>query len=108
MNVGEALITLKAGPEHTLRKAHTLSGEFDVDDITKIDNLYLTYIMVKKMKVQLNGTVILDNKMESIDKRTINLLLKPITRELLKPGKNTLTIDLEPGGNGCEVSLRGS
>lgn len=103
----KALVALKAGPEHALNKMHMLSADFEVSDPDKIKDLYLSYIAVKKLKVQLNGTTILDNTMETLDSRPINILLKPITRELLKPGKNTLSIELQPGAKGCEVSLKG-
>lgn len=107
MTVGKPLVAIKTGPEHALRKIHTLHSEFDVSDPASIQSLYLSGSAVKKWKVQLNGTTILDNTMETFDTRPIPILLKPITRELLKPGKNTLTIDLEPGAVGCVVSLNG-
>lgn len=105
--VGKPLVSIKTGPEHALRKTHMLQGEFDVSDPATIKNLQLSFTAVKKMKVQLNGTIILDSTMEAFDPQPVQILLKPITRELLKPGKNTLTIDLEPGANGCVVSLNG-
>lgn len=101
------LVTLQTGSEHALRKTHTISGEFDIPDLTKVNDLYLSFTAVKKLKVQLNGTIILDNTIETVDTRPTPILLKPITRELLKPGKNTLTIDIEPGATGCAVSLNG-
>lgn len=107
ITAGKPLVTISTGPEHVLSKTHTLYGEFDVADPASIQSLYLSGTAVKKWKVQLNGTIILDNTMETFDTRPTPILLKPITRELLKPGKNTLTIDLEPGARGCTVSLNG-
>ncbi len=105
--LGKPLLTIKAGPEHALSTTHTLQGEFDVPDPSAIKSLHLSGTAVKKWEVRLNGTTILDNTMETIDSRPTLILLKPITRGLLKPGKNTLTIDLEPGAAGCVVSLNG-
>jgi hypothetical protein len=36
----------------------------------------------------------------------VTILLKPVTHELLENGKNTLVVDVTPGGPGFEVSLK--
>jgi len=38
--------------------------------------------------------------------RPTNLMLKPITRELLAKGNNTLMVEITPGGPGGQVALK--
>ena len=58
------------------------------------------------MKLSLNGTLLLDLKIGRPDARPINLLLKPITSELLENGKNEITVDFVPVDEGFKASLK--
>jgi len=106
LGAGKALVSAKAGPEHKAGKTHTLNLDFDITDTKAINDLYFSYMMAKNLKAHLNGTLILDLKFDQPDPKPVNLLLKPVTRELLKNGKNTLSIDVTPGGPGLELSLK--
>ena len=99
---------MKADQEHAVGKPHSLSVEFDVADTEAIRDLYLSYQMAKKLKVQLNDTLILDVTLERPSPSPVTLLLKPVTRELLTSGKNTLSVTVTPGGQGFEAALRRS
>lgn len=106
LRAGKDITTLKAGPEHPPGKTHTLTQEFTLTDLDELDRLFLSCKMAKTLKVRLNGTLILDLTFERPAASPVNILLKPVTRELLENGNNTLVIDVTPGGPGFEVSLK--
>lgn len=106
MAAGDKLATVKAGKEHTPDKTHTMSIDFDIADPQSIEDLYFSHKMAKVLKAELNGTKILDFTAVEPFAREEALLLKPITKELIKSGKNTLIIEVTPGGAGFEASLK--
>ena len=71
----------------------------DVEDFTY-------HMMAKVLKVRLNGTLLLDMNLERPDARPVTILLKPVTHELLQPGKNSLIIEFQTGGEGFITSLK--
>ena len=101
-----SLIDFKAGPEHKAGKVHTASLEFDIEDPNKIDKLFVNFMMAKTLKIRLNGTLVLDQTFERPDARPINILLKPVTHELLEKDKNSLIIEFQTGGEGFITSLK--
>jgi len=105
---GELLATVKAGEEHAAAESHSLSTSFEVKDPATIEDLYFCHAMASALRVELNGTCILDLKLPrpSPVERPEILLLKAITRELLKPGANTLRVESTPDGPGMEVALK--
>ena len=98
-------MSLKAGEKGKGKKVQ-LSADFEVKDLAEIKHLFLNFVMVKALKVELNGTVVLDNALAKSDARAINLLLKPNTKELLKVGKNTLSLEVVPDSSSATVSLK--
>jgi hypothetical protein len=106
LRAGKAITTLKPGPDQKPGKTHTLSQEFTLTDPDELDRLFLSYQTAKTLKVRLNGTLIIDLAFERPDASPVAILLKPVTRELLENGKNTLVVDVTPGGPGFEVSLK--
>lgn len=105
---GESLATVKAGEMHAAGESHSLSASIEVEDPNTIEDLYLCHSMASALRVELNGTCILDITLPrpAPAERPETLLLKPNTRELLKPGANTLRVEFTPAGLGMEVALK--
>ncbi len=106
MSAGEAIASFKAGAEHASKKSHTTTIEFDIADAKSVGDLYFSYQMAKEIKLSLNGTTVLDLDLKKPDARGTNLLLKPITAELLKNGKNTATLEFKPEDKTFQATLR--
>ena len=94
---------------HQLTKATTITAkessvnnDFDLEDPSKIQELRVVWNLKGKMAVALNGTMILDVNVPK-GKKDTEVILKPITLELLKKGKNTLSLT----GDSSDPALSG-
>lgn len=107
LRAGKDIAVLKADPAQKPGKSQVLTTEFQLESPQDIDRLFLGYQMAKALKVSLNGTLIMDlPNLDRPDARSVNLMLKPVTRELLTAGTNTLMVEFTPGGRGGQVALK--
>lgn len=107
LRAGKDIAIVKAGPEHKPGQSHVLTHEFDLSDPGAIRHLFLSYQMAKGFKARLNGTLIMDiPRIDRPDPQPVSLMLKPSTLDLLEEGKNTLIVELTPGGPGGQISLK--
>lgn len=90
---GKKLATFKPDAGQAPNKPFTATQTVD---IASVEALYVSYMSAKAVKIEINGTTVLDVKPEAPDKSAISILLKPSTKELLKPGQNTITITATP------------
>lgn len=104
---GQDIVLLKADPAQKAEKRQVLTAEFQLENPQDIDRLFIAFQMARALKVNLNGTRIMDlPQINRLSARPVNLLLKPVTRELLAAGTNTLSVEFTPGGPGGQVALK--
>ena len=72
-------------------KTKYLRTAFELANPDTVENLWLESSIKGNLKIYLNGTLIMDSKLNSWP-RNWQILLKPATKELLQPGQNHLAV----------------
>lgn len=97
-------------PAKTITGKRMLRTGFEIEDVSAVESLELTYTTAGTMHIYLNGSLIMhldpEGGKSKYDQATIPL--KPSTRKLLKPGKNALAIEVShpKGGDAFNLILK--
>jgi hypothetical protein len=87
------LATALPSKEIGKQKQSRIRGTFEVENPQQIESMSVEFMPTGPFQVFLNGTLVLDYTGSASSKRKAKILLKSVTRELLKPGENCLAIE---------------